>query len=230
MPQLPYKKQRLNKNKQQQADTTCQVCHAQPFKYQHPATGLYYCSLPCYRSIQAELELSKNAQASTSVVDPDKDNRGEQQQDTQRDTHDTANPTPSPSPPTPPLIPLHSIRWPEEPDEAIFADALSRNDPKPLRRSEVLSIATSRDIRNLFVQYPNLKQVLRKLDSIEIDGTRNREVILQRVLGYDENSLSGKNIHGLPSNLANLQEGDREALQALMECMNSAIEGAHQMT
>lgn len=129
--------------------------------------------------------------------------------------------------PPPTLRPLHSLRWPEEPEEKIFDDALSRNDPKPLRRSEVFSIATNKDIRRLFTTYPNLRSVLARLDSIEIDGSRSREIIIQRVLGYDGNTLSGKSIHGLPSQLSNLQESDREALQALMQCMNNSIEACN---
>ncbi|TIB72612.1 hypothetical protein E3Q23_03336 [Wallemia mellicola] len=128
-----------------------------------------------------------------------------------------------------PLRPLHTLRWPEEPDEKLFQDALSRNDPKPLRRNEIFAIATNEKIRDLFKTYPNLKNLLKELDKIEIDGSRNREVILRRVLGYDENSLSGKSIHGLPGNLNNVQEEDREALQYLMELMNESIDDSNKL-
>ncbi len=39
-----------------------------------------------------------------------------------------------------PLKPLSSLDWPAEPDEAIFTDPLRRDEPKPLRREELLRI------------------------------------------------------------------------------------------
>ncbi|EOQ99011.1 hypothetical protein J056_002526 [Wallemia ichthyophaga EXF-994] len=228
MPAYKKKKQQLDKEREK----SCQVCHAQPFKYQHPSTGLYYCSLPCYKAIQAELG------GSVDVKDNGKQSESEQTATVAATTTPAAAAATTTTTPPPeqletskqvdaPLRPLHSLRWPEEPDEKIFIDALSRNDPKPLRRSQVLSIATSPEIRQLFQTHPNLKNLLAQLDSIDIDGSRNREVVLQRVLGYDANTLSGRSIHGLPAQLSNLQQSDREALQSLMECMNNSIEACN---
>jgi len=39
-----------------------------------------------------------------------------------------------------PLKPLTDISWPPEPDASIFTDPLKRDDPKPLRREELMRI------------------------------------------------------------------------------------------
>jgi hypothetical protein len=39
-----------------------------------------------------------------------------------------------------PLKPLTDISWPPEPDAGIFTDPLKRDDPKPLRREELMRI------------------------------------------------------------------------------------------
>ncbi|TIB16037.1 hypothetical protein E3P77_03516 [Wallemia ichthyophaga] len=245
MPAYKKKKQQLDKEREK----SCQVCHAQPFKYQHPSTGLYYCSLPCYKAIQGGRRVPSTQHpmltqptaelgGSVDVKDKGKQSESEQTATVAATTTPAAAAVTTTTTPPPeqletskqvdaPLRPLHSLRWPEEPDEKIFIDALSRNDPKPLRRSQVLSIATSPEIRQLFQTHPNLKNLLAQLDSIDIDGSRNREVVLQRVLGYDANTLSGRSIHGLPAQLSNLQQSDREALQSLMECMNNSIEACN---
>ncbi len=38
------------------------------------------------------------------------------------------------------LTPLTEVRWPPEPDSDIFTDPLLREDPKPLRREELMRI------------------------------------------------------------------------------------------
>lgn len=42
-----------------------------------------------------------------------------------------------------PLVPLAEISWPPEPDESVFMDPLRKEDPKPLRREELLRIGAS---------------------------------------------------------------------------------------
>jgi len=39
-----------------------------------------------------------------------------------------------------PLKPLTEISWPPEPDASVFTDPLKRDDPKPLRREELMRI------------------------------------------------------------------------------------------
>jgi hypothetical protein len=39
-----------------------------------------------------------------------------------------------------PLKPLTDISWPPEPDASVFTDPLKRDDPKPLRREELMRI------------------------------------------------------------------------------------------
>jgi hypothetical protein len=39
-----------------------------------------------------------------------------------------------------PLKPLTDISWPPEPDSSVFTDPLKRDDPKPLRREELMRI------------------------------------------------------------------------------------------
>ena len=39
-----------------------------------------------------------------------------------------------------PLRPLTEISWPPEPDASVFTDPLKRDDPKPLRREELMRI------------------------------------------------------------------------------------------
>lgn len=41
------------------------------------------------------------------------------------------------------LKPLASVSWPPEPDESVFIDPLRKEDPKPLRREELLRIGKS---------------------------------------------------------------------------------------
>lgn len=42
-----------------------------------------------------------------------------------------------------PLKPLTDIAWPPEPDASIFGDPLKKDDPKPLRREELMRIGKS---------------------------------------------------------------------------------------
>lgn len=47
---------------------------------------------------------------------------------------------PSVNEPSVPLRALTTLSWPPEPDESIYTDPLTKEDPKPLRHSELLRI------------------------------------------------------------------------------------------
>jgi hypothetical protein len=47
-----------------------------------------------------------------------------------------------------PLKPLTEISWPPEPDASVFTDPLKRDDPKPLRREELMRIGKLPHIRS----------------------------------------------------------------------------------
>jgi hypothetical protein len=47
-----------------------------------------------------------------------------------------------------PLKPLTEISWPPEPDASVFTDPLKRDDPKPLRREELMRIGKLSHIRD----------------------------------------------------------------------------------
>ena len=122
---------------------------------------------------------------------------------------------------------MSSLRWPEEPDDQIFKDPLSRNDPKPFKRSQVFSLATNPKLRKLFENYPNLKSLLKNLNDLQLNNVNNYESfdnLLEKLLGFDKKSLNNQNITNLPSNLHNVQQSDRESLLALLEIINQTVE------
>ncbi|GAA95214.1 uncharacterized protein L969DRAFT_92522 [Mixia osmundae IAM 14324] len=63
---------------------------------------------------------------------------------------------------------LASLHYPPEPDPQIFEDPLQRDDPKPLRRSELLAIATSPEIRRLFAIADSARAEGRPMTPLEI--------------------------------------------------------------
>nr|XP_031859612.1 uncharacterized protein CI109_004887 [Kwoniella shandongensis]KAA5526684.1 hypothetical protein CI109_004887 [Kwoniella shandongensis] len=88
--------------------------------------------------------------------------------------------------PPKPLRPLTSLSWPPEPEESIFTDPLKREDPKPLRREELLRITTSSSLRTL-LNTTSLPSILRLLDSLPPSA---RHSMLSRLLGLDPQTLS----------------------------------------
>ncbi|RXK39945.1 hypothetical protein M231_02740 [Tremella mesenterica] len=82
---------------------------------------------------------------------------------------------------------LTSVSWPPEPDPSIFTDPLRRDDPKPLRREELMRIATSSDLRHL-LSTTTLPRILRIVDSLPSPHARSNA--LTRLLGVDDVSLS----------------------------------------
>ncbi|WVF69303.1 hypothetical protein IAT40_004079 [Kwoniella sp. CBS 6097] len=86
----------------------------------------------------------------------------------------------------PGLKPLSSLLWPPEPDESIFTDPLKKEDPKPLRREELLRIATTSSLRTL-LSTTSLPQILSILDTLPPNA---RHTTLSKLLGLDAVSLS----------------------------------------
>ncbi|WVQ96803.1 hypothetical protein IAU59_003910 [Kwoniella sp. CBS 9459] len=84
------------------------------------------------------------------------------------------------------LKPLSSLLWPPEPDESLFTDPLKKEDPKPLRREELLRIATSPSLRTL-LSTTSLPQILAILDTLPPNA---RHTTLSKLLGLDPVSLS----------------------------------------
>ncbi|EIW70235.1 hypothetical protein TREMEDRAFT_61995 [Tremella mesenterica DSM 1558] len=78
---------------------------------------------------------------------------------------------------------LTSVSWPPEPDPSIFTDPLRRDDPKPLRREELMRI----DLRHL-LSTTTLPRILRIVDSLPSPHARSNA--LTRLLGVDDVSLS----------------------------------------
>ena len=126
--------------------------------------------------------------------------------------HTTDSPIPSSTTNRQQLKHLSELRWPPEPDAAIFTDPLLREDPKPLRKEELMRIgqsvlpgfkypvctalidtnlihvtATSPQLR-LLLANSTLPQILRILDKLPNSHTRSSA--LSRLLSIDPISLS----------------------------------------
>ncbi|WRT67632.1 uncharacterized protein IL334_004604 [Kwoniella shivajii] len=160
----------------------CQICMTQPSKYKCPSCPVRYCSVACYKShkVSHEEPSAQNDQAPSEALPL------------------TLPATPTVEDPQPPILAneddeqsqslrsLTSLLWPPEPDPSIFTDPLKKEDPKPLRREELLRIATSPSLRVLLNQ-PSLPPILQALDSLP---SHNRHTTLSRLLGLDTKSLS----------------------------------------
>ncbi|KAL1411174.1 hypothetical protein Q8F55_002124 [Vanrija albida] len=160
----------------------CEVCEVQTSKYRCSACPVRYCSVACYKTHKdgACIASSAGASAPAPSLEPD------------ASTSQPADPTPAPAPapepaPPAPLRPLTSLKWPPEPDDAIFTDPLKRDDPKPLRQAELERISTSEPLRELLAE-PALVRVLSALDSLP--SSKARHAALARVLGVDGESLA----------------------------------------
>ena len=76
-------------------------------------------------------------------------------------------------PPSPELRPLTSLQWPPEPDPLIFLDPLKRDEPKPLRPSQLEKFAVDPVVREIISPATPLqpggalnKELARALDSL----------------------------------------------------------------
>jgi hypothetical protein len=136
-----------------------------------------------------------------------------------------------------PLRPLTSLKWPYVPEESAYPDPLKRDDPKIIQLpqyeaignwpllvhiasnpSHTLLSATSAAVRRAFSEHPNLKPLLRSIDSLR--GIE-RETALQRVLG-----VSQTDHHGDSSiDRLGIGEEDIEAAQQLSSVIEAAVRG-----
>lgn len=114
---------------------------------------------------------------------------------------DTDDDTPSmaalpPTAPSPTLRALDELVWPDEPDPLIYLDPLRATDPKPLRHSELLSLATDTQLRRILqprsASHPHgeVHDALRRsLESwAALPTPRHREAALQLMLGVSTQS------------------------------------------
>ncbi|WVW84496.1 hypothetical protein I302_106530 [Kwoniella bestiolae CBS 10118] len=160
----------------------CQICKDQISKYKCPACPIRYCSVKCYK----EHKLIHEDPSKSQIIPQDTSApTREVSLNEQPNTTDIESAQPNDDD-TPHLKPLTSLLWPPEPDSSIFTDPLQREDPKPLRREELLRIATSPTLRNL-LSNPLLPRLLHTLDSLP---SKSRHTALSKLLGLDPTSLS----------------------------------------
>ncbi|KAK8858452.1 hypothetical protein IAR55_002679 [Kwoniella newhampshirensis] len=182
----------------------CQVCSSQPSKYRCSACLVRYCSVPCYKEHKVTCwtttsqpqppapEPAPLLREEDTLLEPAPEPELETQPATQPQDESNTSPSPHPQLQTTqtttqaPLKPLTSLLWPPEPDSSIFTDPLKREDPKPLRREELLQIATSPPLRSL-LSSTTLPQILRLLDDLPPSA---RHSMLSRLLGLDTSTLS----------------------------------------
>ncbi|WVQ65943.1 uncharacterized protein L199_004121 [Kwoniella botswanensis] len=170
----------------------CQICKAQISKYKCPACPVRYCSVACYK----QHKLIHEDPSTKTPQPPSQTNDGTVQDPAPSNDHEIPQPFTSDiqshgpakeddSLPFP--KPLTSLLWPPEPDPSIFTDPLLKEDPKPLKREELLRIATSPSLRSLLSSNPLLPLLLKSLDSLP---TKSRHIALSRLLNLDPESLS----------------------------------------
>lgn len=101
-----------------------------------------------------------------------------------------------PTAPSPTLRALDELVWPEEPDPLIYLDPLRSTDPKPLRPSELLSLATDTRLRQILqptsALHPHGEANVALRRSLEswaaLPTPRHREAALQLMLGVSAHS------------------------------------------
>lgn len=97
---------------------------------------------------------------------------------------------------SPTLRPLASLVWPDEPDPLVYLDPLRATDPKPLRHSELLALATDTQLRHILqprsALHPHgetdaaLQRALQTWAALPTP--RHREAALQLMLGVGAQS------------------------------------------
>lgn len=110
-------------------------------------------------------------------------------------------------PASPTLRPLTSLSYPPEPDPLIFLDPLRAADPKPLRREQILQLATDAQLRSLL--YPSSSQaahgehasmpasLARALETHDaLPSSAHRISALELILGVSEQSPLHAHQHG----------------------------------
>jgi len=116
------------------------------------------------------------------------------------------------------LRPLTSLKWPYVPEESAYVDPLKRDDPKVVQLSQYETIATSVAVRKALSEYPDLKPLLRSVDSLR---GREREDSLQRALGVSQANPQGAS----STNKLGICQEDVEAMRWLSSAIDAAIRG-----
>ncbi|KAF9782502.1 hypothetical protein BJ322DRAFT_1101079 [Thelephora terrestris] len=111
------------------------------------------------------------------------------------------------------LRPLTSLSWPYVPEESAYTDPLKRDDPKVVQLPQYEAIATSAAVRNALSEHPDLKPLLRSIDSLR---GREREATIQRALGVSHAEHQGD---------LSIGEQDVEAMRRLSSAIEAAIRG-----
>ncbi|KAF9267666.1 hypothetical protein L218DRAFT_639188 [Marasmius fiardii PR-910] len=183
----------------------CQICRENEMKYTCSKCAVVYCSVPCY----------KQHKVSSCTADRQESSNTEQQ------SHETPAPEPAPREGDPepleeltPLKPLTSLRWPYVPEESAYPNPLERDDPKPLQLQHYESIATSEEVRKILQNHPNLRNVLKSIDSLK--GPK-RDSALQHALGVQAPSIGSDTKVDLDEEVL--------ALRAFAEAIETAIRG-----
>ncbi|BEJ16264.1 hypothetical protein CspHIS471_0508690 [Cutaneotrichosporon sp. HIS471] len=154
----------------------CGVC-AEPSKYRCSVCPVRYCSVACYKTHKESCIATSETGPAPSLEPPDVQ---------PTEPAEPVEPTTKEQPDLKPLKPLTSLKWPPEPDAMIFSDPLKRDDPKPLRTTELERIATSQPLRDLLAE-EKLTRILSALDTMP---SKARHDALARLLGVDADSLA----------------------------------------
>ncbi|TRM65596.1 hypothetical protein BD626DRAFT_398952 [Schizophyllum amplum] len=88
-----------------------------------------------------------------------------------------------------PLKALTSLRWPYVPEESAYPDPLTRDDPKPLSLPQYEAIATSKPLRALMTEHPELRDTLKGIDELRGQG---RVDALHRALRLNQANNGGR--------------------------------------
>ncbi|WVQ80561.1 hypothetical protein IAT38_002666 [Cryptococcus sp. DSM 104549] len=167
----------------QAAVPACQICSEQPSKYRCSTCPVRYCSVKCYKEHKTQCSGATNQPAAGTTAPAPSLESPSSSDPSNPEAQSTPHPPSEPKPK--PLRPLTSLSWPPEPDPGIFTDPLLKDDPKPLRREELLRIAQSPSLRALLAT--SLPPILRLLDTLPPNA---RHATLSRILGLDPTSLS----------------------------------------
>ncbi|WVR06209.1 hypothetical protein IAU60_003239 [Kwoniella sp. DSM 27419] len=180
--------------KRSAGEPLCQVCNVQPSKYRCSACPTRYCSVPCYKQHKALHEAGPSHSLEDCSVEEvpllgDQASSAAPIASGDSFAPTVTHPDVQSGPATEPSVPLRrltALLWPPEPDPSVFTDPLKKEDPKPLRREELLRIATSPRLRTL-LHTTSLPSILTALDALP---PSTRHSTLSRLLGLDAQSLA----------------------------------------
>ncbi|KZS98549.1 hypothetical protein SISNIDRAFT_481273 [Sistotremastrum niveocremeum HHB9708] len=122
------------------------------------------------------------------------------------------------------LRPLTTLKWPYIPEEPSYPDPLKKDDHKPLQLWQYEKIASSASLREHLDSNPQLKIVLRSLDTMR---GQERELALEFLLGVHGSSHEPPNT--LPEGIDQITIKQFEALakiiQGIVTTPNAPTEG-----